>query len=185
MRLARQALVPAVPDRATMTAPFAPQPGDPMRNFFAAAAVLAMSASPALAIGVYPCGELNRVQNLVGPWGQFSKSFYEGEVLVAVIDTIEPAAAALHLIVLMPPPDGEAEYRPACYAISATAGTEDSYGMGFSGMDWDNLKGDYDPAKGLLLSVPVSIFDGDAGEGKPAGLAKVRINMAERTIKPE
>ena len=148
--------------------------------------MLAVSATPAAAVAVYPCGSLNRMDIIWEPWEQHSKTFYEGQVRVSLIDTWgEPACCSMHIAVLMPPPEDEPGMAVACFAVSATAGTEEAHGMGFSGIGWDKLKTEYDASRGLLISFPYGVYDADTGSSRPGGIAKVRINMAERTIKPE
>jgi hypothetical protein len=61
-----------------------------------------------------------------------------------------------------------------CYTVSANP-----TGRGFSDIDMNRLTASYDPAKGLLLSVPVSAFDGDKGGSVPIGSVKVRISRAK------
>ena len=57
-----------------------------------------------------------------------------------------------------------------CFAVSA------GHNLGFYSLDVANIRGSYDAEKGLLLVVPVSVFDPNKGVGKSAGDVKVRVN---------
>ena len=48
--------------------------------------------------------------------------------------------------------------------------------LGFYSLDVAKTEASYDAQKGLLLVVPVSVFDPDKGDGKSAGDVKVRVN---------
>lgn len=120
-----------------------------MRTIFAAAlaSCMAMSAS---AQSVQPCDWQARADAIVEPWEDNSRTFANGDVRIALLDTIEPAAGAFWLLVLAPPYD-ELGGR-SCYVIGDRA-------AGFNGLLFDGLEANYDPAQGLVFTVPVFVYD--------------------------
>ena len=89
-------------------------------------------------------------------------------IRLVVLDTIEPAAGAFHLAILHPPRDELGS--PMCSQVSA------SEGMGFGGMDIGPATASYDPARGLTVSLPVSVYDPDAAEFYSVKWLSVTIN---------
>ena len=117
------------------------------------ALALALAALPlaAAAQSVGDCGDwLSSAQALAEPWEQNTRTFANGDVRLAVIDAIEPGAAAFHLMVLTPPYD-ELGGR-VCKVISYQPG------FGFYAMHFENLQASYDPAAGLRFDLPVEIW---------------------------
>ncbi|MXU63960.1 hypothetical protein [Oceanomicrobium pacificus] len=124
----------------------------------AALAAIAMTAGlsgMATAQAVTECDWRTRAVNLVEPWERFSRSFSNGAVRVALIDTVEPAAAAFHLMIISPPYSEQGD--PQCVVISRNAS-----GGGFSGAYFEELVSDYDPSVGLTFSLPVQVMNQDA-----------------------
>lgn len=117
----------------------------------------------AQAAAVTDCDEKASAWNLVEPWETHSASYAKGEIRVAVIDTGDPAAAAVHLLVFSPPV-GEAGFRQ-CRLVSLTA-----EGSGFHDLDFPARKASYDPARGLTLTIPAETFVPETGQGTPATL---------------
>ena len=76
--------------------------------------------------------------------------FANGNVRLAVLDTIEPAVASFYLLVLSPPSD-EVGGRQ-CRVISLVDGT------GFAGLDLAAAVASYDPAKGLSIAIPAKRY---------------------------
>jgi hypothetical protein len=111
---------------------------------------------------VHACGNLNSIANLVEP----VKDFANNAIRVAHISTEEPAAAPDHLLIFVSVDPMGVE----CFAVSA------GQNLGFYSLDVANIRGSYDAEKGLLLVVPVSVFDPNKGVGKSAGDVKVRVN---------
>ena len=149
-------------------------------KFFALIAALVLGSVSAEAAVVGQCGALNNLENLVEPWEQNTKTFYNGQVRIALVDTGgEPVCCSTHLVILVPRNDemGGSE----CFVFSQTQyDMEDgpSY-MGFQGIDFQKIKASYDPSKGLTLSVPYSTYvDGIDSE---YGVAKVLINLSKAT----
>jgi len=119
------------------------------------AALACLGPLPALAQQVIPCDWQASAQNIVEPWEAYSRTFANGAVRLALLDTVEPAAGALHLLLLSPPEDelGGRQCRVVTY----------DGGIGFANVDFDVMTAGYDPARGLILALPVSIFDTATG----------------------
>lgn len=114
-------------------------------------------AAPALAQEVGPCDSRASAAHLMEPWEETTRTFAGGRTRIAVLDTIEPALGAFHLLVISPPFDevGGRQCRVVSYQ-----GT-----MGFAGMRLDRMDASYNPATGLALAVPVQVPDAN---GLPA-----------------
>ena len=141
----------------------------------AAVVVLAVSAFPAEAVTVQPCTELASVLSIAEPWEANTRTFANGEIRVVVLDTIEPAAAAFHLVILHPPRDELGG--PMCSMVSA------SDGMGFGGMDLRPVVASYDPARGLTVALPISQYDPEAADFYTDKLLSVTINQATGQVR--
>ncbi|MFT4715724.1 MAG: hypothetical protein ACI861_001881 [Paracoccaceae bacterium] len=89
--------------------------------------------------------------NLVEPWEENSRTFSNGKTRLALIDTVEPAAAAFHLLILSPP------YGPVGDRQCKTIGL--AQGGGFGGIQFQDLQATYDPAIGLMFDLPVRLYD--------------------------
>ena len=120
----------------------------------ALAAGLALSA-PAAAQSLSDCDWRASAWLLAEPWEANSRTFANGDVRIALIDAIEPAAGALHLLVLSPPWD-ELGARQ-CRVLSLDGG------IGFAGVDFAALEAWYDAAVGLLFALPVSVYEPETG----------------------
>jgi len=118
-----------------------------------AAALLALALpAPVLAQQAFPCDGRESAWSLVEPWEDWSRTFANGDVRVAVIDRVEPAVGSFFLLVLSPPYD-ELGIRQ-CRLVGI------SEGMGYSGFGFEALIAGYDPARGLVLTLPATIYDG-------------------------
>jgi hypothetical protein len=115
---------------------------------------ICLSSLPALAAEITPCDWRASSAALVEPWEDNSRSFANGAIRVALLDTVEPAAAAFHLLILTPPYTALGERQ--CHVISAA---ED---MGYLSLDFAALNADYDPATGLTLDLPGERYEGEA-----------------------
>ena len=130
---------------------------------------LALGA-PAAAQSTIDCqGWQASVQNIPEPWQDHTRAFANGDIRVALLDTIEPAAGAFYLMVIAPPYDELGSRK--CVVVAEQNGT-----IGFAGLLFDQIDASYDPATGLTLRMPIQRFD-------PAILA-VTINQAAGTISP-
>jgi len=93
-------------------------------------------------------------RNIYPPYAVTIREFADGAVRVIALDTVEPAAAAFHVMITHVAAD---EPFPLCTLISASAD------LGFSGLDMAALTGREDPARGLILDLPVQqLVGGDA-----------------------
>ena len=111
---------------------------------------LGLCAGTATAQVAAPCDWQAQVDAIVEPWEENSRTFSNGDVRVALLDVIEPAAAAYYLLVLHPP------YDELGTRVCTVVGLDD--GLGYAGMFFEDLEASYDPAKGLTLTVPAIIY---------------------------
>ncbi|MEM9427738.1 MAG: hypothetical protein AAGA06_13655, partial [Pseudomonadota bacterium] len=86
-----------------------------------------------------------------------TRTFANGGVRLAVLDMVEPAAAAFHLLILSPPFD--ALGLPTCQVISFDSTT------GYKEMSLEGLTSSYDPATGLSFQVPMAVGPQPFDEG--------------------
>ncbi|AZQ66588.1 hypothetical protein EF888_05195 [Silicimonas algicola] len=121
----------------------------------AAPALVAILALPAAAAEVRPCDDsyASRAEAIAEPWEDNTRTFASGAVRIALMDTVEPAAAPFHLMIVSPPYD-ELGIRQ-CRLVSFD-GT-----MGYASMSLEGLETDYDPATGLRLGVPMRVYNPD------------------------
>ena len=142
-------------------------------------AILLVTALPAAAQSVGDCGEWVSAANIVEPWEENAASYANGEVRLAQLDTIEPAGAPVHLLILSPP-YGEGQERQ-CRTVSLVGAPEGGWPSGFWSMDFPARTSSYDPATGLTVVIPVKTFVPETGDGAPARLT-VTINQATGQI---
>ena len=121
-----------------------------MFRFISLISLFCGSATLAGAQTAFPCDWQARADSIVEPWEDNSATFANGAVRVALLDTIEPAAAAFYLLVMHPPID-EVGGR-TCTVV----GLDD--GLGYAGIAFSELEADYDPATGLIFNVPAIIY---------------------------
>lgn len=132
-----------------------------------------LSASAAAAVTVDQCDWQARADAIVEPWSEFSRTFSNGKTRLALLDVIEPAAGALHILVMSPPYDEMGGRQ--CRVISAAPG------IGFFGAEFLALDAGYDPAVGLMFTLPVQVYDGNTGMGRGAWL-NFNLNQATGRI---
>jgi len=135
--------------------------------------LLMLFSAPLAAQSVADCDVRASARNLVEPWEDHAKTFADGDVRLALLDTIEPAVVPMHLLVLSPPYDEVGDRQ--CKTISFDAD------VGFGGIRWDALMADYDPAVGLIFEVPVSTYD-PLTEGFPTSLLSFTLNQTTGEI---
>lgn len=133
---------------------------------------VAMTA-PALAQTVAECDWRSQARAIAEPWEAHTRTFANGDVRLALLDTVEPAAGALHMLILSPPYD-ELGTRQ-CRVISL----QDS--IGFAALAFDQLTASYDPAVGLIFTLPAGRYDPDTGGTIPAMLG-FTLNQASGAI---
>lgn len=119
-------------------------------------------ASQTAAQQISNCEWQARADAIVEPWEANTRTYANGDVRLALLDTVEPAAGAYHVLVISPP-FGEVGDRQ-CRTIGM------SQGVGFSGVDFGSLIAKYDPEHGLTFALDVQRFVPDAGDFLPAKL---------------
>ena len=142
----------------------------------AQSAVIAFSgAVAATAQSLERCDWVASAGNLVEPWAETTRTYSDGAVRIALLDTQgEPVCCSYHLLILSPNP----EYGEDCHVLS------DLPGMGFRQIFLEDSASRYDAGKGLLLTIPVGRFDLDTGGVDPAsiGPVSIRINQASGKV---
>lgn len=116
---------------------------------------------------------VSSAQLIAEPWADNSATYAEGAIRVAVMDTVEPAAGAFHLMVLSPPYD-EGGFR-GCHLVSETTG------IGFGGLKLQGVEPAYDAATGLTLRLPTSFWLPDT-DTYVDGMLVVTINQQSGEI---
>ncbi len=142
-----------------------------------AAVLLAALALPqaAAAVTVSDCDDYrSTILAVAEPWEANTRTFAQGAIRLVVADVIEPAGGPLHLVVLAPPYD-EIGAR-GCHVISS-----DGF-LGFSGLDLGAASARYDPAQGLIVSIPAAVWDSQAQDSARPAQLRVTINQAAGTI---
>lgn len=117
---------------------------------FALSLIMPVAASAA---EITECDWRASAANLAEPWEDQTRSFANGNVRLALLDTIEPALAPFHILILSPPYDTLGDRQ--CRILSAV-GT-----LGFSGLDLADLEVTYVPGKGLHFTLPAIRYDGE------------------------
>lgn len=136
---------------------------------FLAAAIAFGSDAQAAEVG--PCNQLDAVSILVGQ----TRSFSSGKIKVAHVDTDgEPVCCSSHLLVFIPSP----EIGSRCFVVSQKAARDDQSALGFSSLDLGRLRASYDPQRGLLLTVPYTLYDLNKKGGRPEAVG-VRVNLGD------
>jgi hypothetical protein len=135
---------------------------------------LCWAGIPALSqpIEVSHCDWESSARNLGEPWEAFTRTFSNGKTRLAMLDTIEPAAGAVRMLVLSPPYDELGSRQCRTLGIN---------GMGFAGMDFDQLSASYDPATGLDFTVPIQVWTSENDSYGP-GTLWFRLNQATGEI---
>lgn len=142
---------------------------------------LLLICGPAMAQTVGECGRLTSAAYLAEPWEENSAAFANGQVRAALMDTIEPAAAAVHLLVLSPPRNEVGDRQCRLVSLSRSEGGGP---VGFFSVDFAAHKAEYDPARGLVLTMPVASYDAETGGGDPAEMT-LTINQSTGEVMAE
>ncbi len=108
------------------------------------------------------------ITSLIGTGPANARSFYNGAVSVYNIDEIEPACCSAGLAIVLP--DVTSEIGDAKCVVTRH----------YSGIDISKAKTSYDPAKGLLLKVPTSLYND--GDSVPGPTVRIRINLKTSTV---
>jgi hypothetical protein len=124
-------------------------------RFLLALGLITAGLGPATAQEVGECDWRASLAAIPTPWEDHTRLFANGAVRVTLTDAIEPGAGPLFLVILSPPFDELGSQQ--CRVIGMGAG------MGFGGIGFAEIAASYDPATGLALAVPVSIYDDAKG----------------------
>ena len=135
-----------------------------------------ISRSGALILGLLVGAPVvSSARNIPEPIDQHTRTYANGEIRVIVLDTVDPALGAFHLMVIAPPYDEMGNRN--CAVISEAEYT------GFAGMYFGQIGASYDPASGLTIRLPIERFAPNTGGTDPAILA-ITINQAVGSIIP-
>ena len=129
-------------------------------------------ATTSLAQEVSDCDWRSSVRGLPEPWKENTRTFANGDVRIALIDTGEPAAAAMYLLVLSPPYDELGERQ--CKLIGPGGD------LGFGVIFFNQIDARYDPATGLRFDFPALLIEGN-GSAIPA-MVSATLNQATGEI---
>ena len=112
------------------------------------------------------------------PWEDATRTFANGEVRIAVLDTVEPATTPFHLMILSPPRDelGLRRCRVVSMAVNPAGAAS-----GFAELSLDGMASHYDPNMGLLLDLPAAVFNPVTTGFDPATL-RVVVNQATGAV---
>ena len=120
------------------------------------------------------CSGLESVYNVVEPVEQATRTFASGKIRIWHVDTGgEPVCCSSHLVIIAPDPNEELT-QTQCVRLS------DQGSLGFQWIEFKDISASYDPAKGLLLSVPVERYN-DGNEGLKDTI-DLRINQATGAV---
>lgn len=96
------------------------------------------------------CDWRSSLRNIGEPWEDYTRTFASGAIRITATDTGgEPVCCSQHLVIQAPHP----EWFDSCAVLS---GNQD---LGFLDVYFEDITASYDPAKGLLLAVPVGYYD--------------------------
>ena len=152
----------------------------PCQSVASIAAVAALAALPAAGQVVTECAQswVASPAHIAEPWEANTRTFANGAIRLAVLDTLgEPACCAVHLLVLSPNARAELSPHVECRVISATDG------LGWADMDLREVDASHDPARGLLVDVPIWTYVD--GLNDLPGRLRVRINQATGAVTVE
>lgn len=129
-------------------------------------------AMPAAAQDVAKCDWRGAAQAIAEPWENNTATFANGAIRLAVMDLQEPAAGAMHLLILSPPHTELGERQ--CRVVSADGS------FGFAGLSLVGATTSYDPAAGLTVSLPAKRWS--AGDIFTDTWLHVTVNQASGAI---
>lgn len=148
-----------------------------MRSAGLALGIMLAASGPAFAVEVRECDWAASAQALAEPWERNTRSFYNGQLRVALIDTGgEPACCSMHLLVLAPDKTSETGER-MCRLVS------NANKMGFESIDFARLTTRYDAGRGLLIVFPYTLYVD--GLSHRSGVARVRVNLEKSSMSAE
>jgi hypothetical protein len=143
-----------------------------------AASATALACANAISAFAEPaisdCAGPARVDAIVEPWSEATRTFANGKIRIIALDTAEPACCSFHMAIIAPNPQDEMGLRQ-CVVLND--GAEWS---GFQFVDVQGTQSSYDAGRGLLLSVPVERYID--GQRSTKLTVDVRINQATGAI---
>ena len=114
-------------------------------------------------------------ENIPEPWDETTRSFANGKVRVALVDTGSPAAGPFYLLVLLPSAiAGEGDRD--CVLVGWTRSA------GFVSLDFAGMEPSYDPATGLSLGLAARFYDA-ALDFSNVGILDVVINQTSGEVR--
>jgi hypothetical protein len=149
-----------------------------MKISLIAAAALALSAQ-ANAVTVRDCdGTTDSARNIVEPWEQSSRQYYNKLVRITHLDTGgEPVCCSSHLLITYPSAGQDEPVYAECKLVSMNEGS------GFLSIDFAKLAAKYDPKTGLTITFPYTTYN-DSSDNHPKGMAKLRLDLKKGELKP-
>ena len=99
---------------------------------------------------VEPCDWRANPDAIPEPWEAHTRTFANGEIRVALLDNIEPAAGAFYLLILHPPRMELGERQCSIVALNNN--------IGYAALSFSELEAGYDPARGLTLTLPGILY---------------------------
>lgn len=154
---------------------------NPLRGLLAlGAGVLVLAcALPSQAAILEECNDYASSGLIVEPWEQNSRTFYNGQVRVAVVDTGgEPVCCSSYLVVIYPDVEDELGGR-SCMMLSQRERA------GWAGLDVKAIRSSYNAATGLTLTVPVKVMREDGNGVRPASVTlRLDLRTSKLTIVP-
>ncbi len=118
-------------------------------HHFAPLIAASLLAAPVAAQDVFDCDWQSSARNIAEPWEENTRTFSNGKTRLALMDTVEPAGGAFWLLVLSPPYD-ELGGRQ-CKVVGHN-------GIGFTWLDFSQLRSSYDPSRGLTFTLPGQLY---------------------------
>jgi hypothetical protein len=115
--------------------------------------LLAAMPWPVAAQTVSECDWRTSAQAIAEPWEEMTARFANGAIRLAVLDVLEPAAGAFHLLVLSPPFDELGSRQ--CRVVSL------DNALGFAALSLRGAKASYDPVKGLSVRMNAIRWSGN------------------------
>lgn len=138
---------------------------------YLAVLVVGSALGTAHAAEVRDCAAANvDLRSLVTPVSKHSRTFYKGKVSVFEINQVEPACCAAGIAFVLPDSDSE---------------TGDLKCIAVTGLYRTNLgsaRTSYDPAKGLLLLLPVTVNERGVDAAPLASTLHLRLNLKTSTV---
>lgn len=148
-------------------------------RFLSLALALALLPLASQAQVIAECDWIANPANIAEPWDRTTRTFANGNIRVAVLDTGgEPVCCAQHLLILSPSGGGDGPVYRQCRVASAQPGS------GFYALDVAGIIASYDPTKGLLLSVPLAHWHPgmETGGAPIPDRMEIRINQATGSV---